>query len=537
MRLLLLTLSVVALAGCRASPSDRGPALGLDDLPLAPDTPPAWAAEAAWYEIDVDRFRNGDPDNDPTPAAVAATDAVSPMALLDAGWQPTPWADDWTARADWERDLGNAEVTLPLRRYGGDLQGVLDELPAIAALGVTALVLRVADVRAPHHVDPFLGPKPARDREAILLETPGDPATWGTSAADGLLQDLVEAAHARRLRVVLDVAWPGSLAATAADPDSAEVNALAIAVRWLDPDGDGDSSDGVDGFRLGADAGSAAFRVELRRVVKAIHPEAILIGRPASLAPTVGALDALADDRAFRVLQLGLDPLGPQITPAEVAAALGAVYAATPPDHLPAFLSTAGPADAPRLATALRNAGVPDAQASPRIRSGYDASRPGPDVMRAVALYRLLQATLPGAPHVLAGDEIGVWGARAPDNRRPMPWPDLVPSLPGSATRTPVPDAALRALTSEALRLRRDHPDLFARGTLAWEPEGDLLRFVRRSEREEAVVVVNLGTEAARVAVDATTLALHVGVPPGAIGGEVVLAPRSGAVFVRSLGS
>ena len=50
-------------------------------------------------------------------------------------------------------------------------------------------------------------------------------------------------------------------------------------------------------------------------------------------------------------------------------------------------------------------------------------------------------------------------------------------------------------------------------------------------------MVVNLGTEAARVAVDATTLALHVGVPPGAIGGEVVLAPRSGAVFVRSLGS
>ena len=50
----------------------KDPALGLDDLPLAPDTPPAWAAEAAWYEIDVDRFRNGDPDNDPTPAAVAA---------------------------------------------------------------------------------------------------------------------------------------------------------------------------------------------------------------------------------------------------------------------------------------------------------------------------------------------------------------------------------------------------------------------------------------------------------------------------------
>ena len=539
-RSLLFALTVAGLAvlaSCRPS-GDEDATPGLDDLPPVPDTPPAWAAEAIWYEIDVDRFRNGDPNNDPTPAAVATTDDVSPMALLDAGWQPTAWTADWTAHADWERAMGPPATTVPLRRYGGDLQGVLDELQAIEALGVTALVLRVADARAPHHVDPFFGRRPTRDREAISLETPGDPSTWGTSAADGLLLDLVEAAHDRGVRVVLDVAWPGSVAAALAEPDSAEANALAIAVRWLDPDGNGDPSDGVDGFRLPAEAGSAAFRTELRRVVKAIQPEAVLVGRPAAVpsgdpGATPGqAFDALSDDRAFGVLQLLLDPYGPQISPTDASADLGDLYASTPPDHLPAFWTTAGGAEAPRLATALANAGILPAQADPALRPGYDAGPPGPDIVRSVGLYRMLQATLPGAPHVLAGDEVGVWGARAPDNRRPMPWEDLGPGTASDSARQSVPNAALRTLTSEALRLRRAHSELFARGTLTWESEGDVFRFVRQTERQRAVVVVNLGAEPVRVVEDATALALHVGTPPGAIGGAIVLAPRSGAVFV-----
>ncbi len=537
---LAVALAVLALlAGCGRT--DDGPTLGLGDLPPVPDTPPAWAAGAVWYEIDVDRFRNGDLSNDPTPAAVAAG-AVSTAALLGAGWQPTAWTSDWTARADWERALGDPALTVPLRRYGGDLQGVLDRLPALDTLGVTALVLRVADPQAPHHVAPHLGPRPTRDREAAGLETPGDPETWGTTQADVLLLDLVEAAHGRGIRVVLDVEWPGSLAASfPAHADSAEANALAIAVRWLDPDGDGDPGDGVDGFRLDADAGSANFRGALRRVVKAIQPHAVLVGRVGGPATdAVGAFDALADGRASRVLRQLLDPAGPQVSPADAAAELSDLYAATAADHLPAFWSMAGNVGGPRLLTALANANVLDDEATPASWPGYDASQPGPDAAHAVGMYRLLQATLPGAPHVLAGDEVGVWGARSPDDRRPMRWDDLdyAPEAADS-TRPPVPvvaDGALRALTSRALGLRRSHTDLFVRGTLAWAPIGDLLRFTRQTERERAVVVVNLGTTPERVAVD-LPLAFHVGTRPVGEAGAVVLAPRSGAVFVGGAGA
>ena len=34
--------------------------------PLVSD-PPSWAEEAIWYQIFVERFRNGYPTNDPTP--------------------------------------------------------------------------------------------------------------------------------------------------------------------------------------------------------------------------------------------------------------------------------------------------------------------------------------------------------------------------------------------------------------------------------------------------------------------------------------
>jgi len=49
--------------------------------------------------------------------------------------------------------------------------------------------------------------------------------------------------------------------------------------RWLDPDGDGDPSDGVDGFRLDvAEMVPLGFWREYRSFVRAIHPEAYLVG-------------------------------------------------------------------------------------------------------------------------------------------------------------------------------------------------------------------------------------------------------------------
>ena len=46
----------------------------------------SWAADAIWYQIFVERFRNGDPDNDPRPV-----DTLGAWPHLRAsGWRVTP---------------------------------------------------------------------------------------------------------------------------------------------------------------------------------------------------------------------------------------------------------------------------------------------------------------------------------------------------------------------------------------------------------------------------------------------------------------
>ena len=628
-------LVLLAVTGCQGSDSSVvGAGSDLGGLPVPPDVPPAWAAEAVWYQIFPERFRNGDPSNDPTPESMeGAWPQIGADSLRAVGWAPQDWTSDWYAAADWERRLrpDDRYLTIQARRYGGDLQGVLDALPYLDALGVNALYLNPVndspslhkyDARSYHHVDPHFGPDPDGDRDKMALEDPADPETWATTAADALLLDLIEAAHARDMRVVLDYsfnhtgtqfwafqdvlqngrqspyadwyridAWDDP-----ATPDTSEFaysgwagvrelpefrktdltgdpsrgvpldgdlatgpkeHALAVALRWLDPDGDGDPSDGVDGYRLDvAEQVPLGFWRDLRRVTKAVNPEAILVGEiwwerwPETMsdpAPYLGdVFDSVMHYRPFRPLRQLLDPAGPQVSTADVVAELSSLYGGLPPEHLPALMSMSGSHDTPRLATTLANAGVPyKNEETPRNRPGYVVARPDSAAQRAVRLFRLLQVTLPGAPHVYYGDEVGMWGADDPDDRKPMLWPDLryAPerAMPDGSTRPAdavAPDADLLAFTRSALALRGAHPDLFARGTLTWDATPTLLRFARRAGDATAVVVVNVSDRPQRVGVDVegTTIPLAVGVRPSDDGGTYALAPRAGAVFLVDAG-
>ena len=59
-----LLISVIGflLAGCVQKQSKNS---NLSERSL--ESVPGWAKEAIWYQIFVERFRNGDPANDPTP--------------------------------------------------------------------------------------------------------------------------------------------------------------------------------------------------------------------------------------------------------------------------------------------------------------------------------------------------------------------------------------------------------------------------------------------------------------------------------------
>jgi glycosidase len=116
-------------------------------------------------------------------------------------------------------------------------------------------------------------------------------------------------------------------------------------------------------------------------------------------------------------------------------------------------------------------------------------------------LAALLQMTSFGIPMVYYGEEVGRPGGDWPDNRSDMPWGDRR-IQPGAGKPR---DEALRAGYKKLIATRRAHSALSRGGYTSLSAEGDLLVFLRRDERtkDAVVVAVNRGTAPATASFDA----------------------------------
>ena len=297
---------------------------------------PQWAKKAVWYQIFPERFRNGDPSNDPKvhdQKGAWPQDSTSP-------WEVHPWTSDWYELQPYERKHGkDVWFNIQRRRYGGDIQGVIEKLDYLKVLGVNALYLNPVfwspslhkyDAILYHHVDPTFGPDPEGDKALIAGEDPADPSTWNWTSADNLLLRLLEEAHARGMRVVLDgvlnhvgirspffqdveksqeasaykdwfnitsfnhpergerfdyEGWWGVRELPVwrtVDQDIAsgpKRYIFQVTRRWMDPKGDGRTEFGIDGWRLDAAVcvGHAFWR-DWAKFVTSINPDAFMVG-------------------------------------------------------------------------------------------------------------------------------------------------------------------------------------------------------------------------------------------------------------------
>ena len=172
---------------------------------------PAWAKEVVWYQIFPERFRNGDPSNNPTVDDIRGADPADPPKA----WQVHPWGSDWYELQPYERENGDRQLWRHLlrRRYGGDLQGIIDKLDYLQELGVTALYLNPVfdapslhkyDGASYHHVDPNFGPDPEGDRALMEQENSLDPDTWVWTSADELVLELIRKVHGCGMRIIFD---------------------------------------------------------------------------------------------------------------------------------------------------------------------------------------------------------------------------------------------------------------------------------------------------------------------------------------------
>ena len=107
-------------------------------------------------------------------------------------------------------------------------------------------------------------------------------------------------------------------------------------------------------------------------------------------------------------------------------------------------------------------------------------------------LAALLELTAGGVPMIYYGEEVGRPGGDWPDNRSDMPWGDRK-ILPGAGKPR---DEALRADYKKLVAIRRAHK-AFSRGIhLGLATDGDLLVFLQRDEAsgDAVVVAVNRGS-------------------------------------------
>jgi cyclomaltodextrinase / maltogenic alpha-amylase / neopullulanase len=516
----------------------------MEDGLRMPDTPP-WVRDAVFYQIFPDRF--------------ATSERVVKPGPLQA----------WDA---------------PPTNYGfkgGDLLGVVEHLDHVAALGVNALYLTPVFQSASNHryhtydymaVDPLLGGDAAlrelldeahaRDIRVILdgvfnhtgrgfwafhhvLETgEGSPyRNWFYFDQAGLDHHKpLDAYPAGRLRsgVPQDEPWPGQPDADTASarvrlgyeawwgmPALPKLNVrepvvreyiMGVAEHWL--------RFGIDGWRLDvpAEIDDRSFWQEFRTRCRAINPEAYLVGEIWHVAP-----DWVSGDRFDALMNY---PLAEAVIGFVGGASLNETLLRSHHEY-GRVTRLDGPAFAARLDELLSDYAPETTAAQLNLLGSHDTPRVlsllGGDI-DAMGLAVLLQGTLPGAPCVYYGDEVGVTGGKDPESRKAFPW---------DRARW---EADLLDATRSTFALRRAEPALRADGVVLLDAVGGALAFERRAGDRRLAVAINAGESPTSLALgpagaEASVL-LSAGrarmTPPGLTAADgslsIQLARRAGAV-------
>jgi cyclomaltodextrinase len=412
---------------------------------------------------------------------------VAPIEI-EAAWNRRA-SDPAVYRSGPSTNGGAFDGVVVQRRYGGDLAGVVERLDWMQELGVDGLYLcpvfasrslHKYDARDHRHVDPAFGPAGSSqpDPTFIAPEDPYDQSTWGWTEADRLLLDVVlPEARARGMAVVLDGVWnhvgldhwafrdvvDNGSASRFADwfdvrfdddgnlvgwgawdgtngslPEFEQIagdlspgakrHVFAVTRRWMDPNGDGDPSDGIDGWRLdvAAEVGRA-FWEDWRALVRSINPDALIVGEVWFDADSY--FDGTAFDAqmhypfafaAARLLSTAqAEPASAFVREMEL------VSGRRPAVDLAQYTLLASH-DTERVASLMMNPRARNYDAGAGREDVwvgmYDAGDPTDAALERSVLAAALQATWPGSPMIYGGDELGLPGADDPSNRIPIDW-------------------------------------------------------------------------------------------------------------------
>jgi cyclomaltodextrinase / maltogenic alpha-amylase / neopullulanase len=133
----------------------------------------------------------------------------------------------------------------------------------------------------------------------------------------------------------------------------------------------------------------------------------------------------------------------------------------------------------------------------------FQVRKPNAYELQLQKLFVALQMTYVGAPMVYYGDEVGMWGANDPDDRKPMLWPDIAyekeRALPDGKLRPEAQadevrqDPDLRAYYKKLIGIRNAHPALQTGSyrTLLADDANGVFAYERRLGDEVLWVILN----------------------------------------------
>lgn len=475
-------------------------------------TPPDWAKDAVYYYIFPERFRNGDPSNDPTPGEDTYVGDID--VEVHASWSDDgPWVPGEADGHAGDDEHYNNDF------YGGDLQGIVDELDYIASLGANTLYINpIFEAPSNHKYD---------TADYLRIDDNfGDEAVFDT---------LVAEATSRNIRILLDTSlnhcaadsvymdrygkYPESLGAFenqairtdspyhdwfefnpgATNPDQMYNSWLGISTL-----ANLSESDAWKSFAFGADdsvirtwlrRGVAGWRMDVtpwveddfwrewRVAVKQENPEALALAETWFDASKYFLGDTF-DTTMNYIFREAVFAFARGEDAARSMEILELTREHYPPAVYHSLMNLLSTHDAPRAL----------------FQFGYDVDDTSFPVIavakQKLRLAVLFQMTYPGAPAIFYGDEVGLTGGPDPFNRRTYPWADQGGN----------PDLDLLDDITALIAMRREHPVL-RRGSLTpLYSDANVIVMLRRLDDVTAIVAVNNDESERVVPVDLTGL-------------------------------
>jgi len=508
---------------------------------------PAWAESASIYQIFPDRFRNGRSDNDPKTGDIRYDDPVLalPWGTLPEGYCRN-YADGAT-NCPWRFDT-TPPVSSPTKEQprgrdymAGDIKGVDQYLDYLQSLGVNTIYFNpIFDAGSNHSydtqdyykIDPYFGTqkdwenlvKHANQRgmkivlDGVFNHLSSDSAFFDRYhhyAAVGACEDPLS--QYRDWFYFHDVTpGTGTCVGSAGISNAATydgwfgfdsipvINKSLPAVQAYFLTGQNSVSrywlnQGAGGWRMdvmGDASFPASYWATFRGVVKETKSDALIISETWQKDSTL--LRMLRGDRAdttmnYRLRDAVLGLLAPQpfdskgfadsgriILPSEFASRLESIREDYPDAAYFTLMNLLDSHDTERIRWTLSPGQETTAEKelnAANVAEGKQRQR----------LASLIQFTVPGAPTVFYGDEVGITGDDDPDDRRTYPWSDK-----GGA-----PDQNLFT-HYQTLNTLRSSNDVLVHGdfkVLLADDASQVVAYGRQTANQAAVVIINRSSQ------------------------------------------